>query len=453
MLAFDKSIRDIADYAASVSYEDLASEVVLAVKNRVVDTLGCGIAAFNSEPAKIARRLAVPIHSVPNARVIGSLVRTTPECAAFANALMCRYFDLNDSYQWIGGGHPSDAISGILAAGEAFHTNGKDFITSIALAFDVQCYFIEQLQIRDRGWDHEFYVTLGTAIGAGKLIGLDLEELCNCISLSIVPNIYLDQRRRGELSMWKAGATGNAARQGLFAALLAQAGMTGPPCAIEGIDGLWNRVTGPFNLDSLVQKGKAARITKTSIKQWPVRGSIQLPIATALQLREKLNGERTCELRLETYNKAVKYNISPEQWAPKNRETADHSLPYCVAAAIMDGEVTSKTFSSERLQDPKLLGLMTRLQIEENPEFTKVFPRVESCRLTATTESGKTISAFLQWTEDDRSKWATRQSIEAKFNRLTNDFLTEERRKGFLDYVYVMENSKDVGVLLDNLYI
>lgn len=452
-LKIDKSIQDLAGYVASVSYEDLTPEVVLAVKNRIVDTMGCGISAFNVEAAQIARQLAVPFDSVPSARIIGSLVRTTPECAAFANVLMCRYADFNDDYQWLGGGHVSDVISGILAAGEAFHANGKEFITSIAIAYDVFCYFIEQLQIRDRGWDHSIYVTLGTAIGAGKLLGLNREQLCHCISLALVANICLDQARREEISMWKAGAAGNASRQGLFSVFLARAGMTGPPGAIEGMNGFWNRVSGPFNFDSLVQKNKASRILRTTIKQWPVRGGAQLPVATALQLREKLSGEGIRELRIEAYNRTIKYNQDPDQWAPKSKETADHSLPFCVASAIIDGEITSSTFSSERLADPTILRLMGRMRVEENPQFTKEFPSAQNCRMTATTESGKTVSVLLKWAEGERDKQRTTQSIEAKFNRLTEDFLTAEQRNGFINSAHALDSLSDVASILENLKI
>ena len=455
MLTFeiDKTIQDLAEYVASVSYADLTPDVVLAVKNRIVDTMGCGISCFNVEAAKIARQLAVPFESVPNARIIGSLARTTPECAAFANVLMCRYADFNDDFQWVGGGHVSDVISGILAAGEAFHANGKEFITSVAIAYDVFCYFIERLQIRDRGWDHSIYVTLGTAIGAGKLLGLNREELCHCIALALVANICLDQARREEISMWKAGAAGNASRQGLFAVFLARAGMTGPPGAIEGMNGFWNRVSGPFNFDYLVQPNKASRILRTTIKQWPVRGGAQLPVATALQLREKLNGERIRELRLETYNRTVKYNQDPDQWAPKSKETADHSLPFCVASAIIYGEITSDTFSSARLVDPAILRLMGCMRVEENPQFTKEFPSAQYCRMTAATERGNTVSVLLNWTDAERDKQRTRQSIEAKFNRLTKDFLTAEQRNAFINSVYALDGLSDVASILENLKI
>jgi len=449
----DKTIQNLADYVTSISYEDLTPEVVLAVKNRIVDTMGCGISCFNVEAAKIARRLAVPFDSAPNARIIGSLARTTPECAAFANVLMCRYADFNDDYQWIGGGHVSDVISGILAAGEAFHVNGKEFITAIAIAYDVFCYFIEQLQIRDRGWDHSIYVTLGTAIGAGKLLGLNREQLCHCIALALVANVCLDQARREEISMWKAGAAGNASRQALFAVSLARAGMTGPPGAIEGMNGFWNRVSGPFNFDSLVQKNKASRILRTTIKQWPVRGGAQLPVATALQLREKLGGEEIRDLRLETYNRTVKYNQDPDQWAPKSKETADHSLPFCVASAIIDGAITSDTFSAERLVDPTILRLMGRLRVEENPEFTKEFPAAQYCKMTATTEAGKTVSVLLNWTDAERDKQRARQYIEAKFHRLTEDSLKAEQRNGFINSVHALDSLSDIANVLENLKI
>ena len=140
-----------------------------------------------------------------------------------------------------GGGHPSDTIAAVLAMADALHANGKEVITAIILAYEVFCNFSEVLYFTEKGFDDVTHCAFASAVGAGKVLGLSKATMAHAIALSIVPNMALRATRRGELSMWKGCAAGNACRNGIFASLLAEAGLTGPPNAIEEKEGgLWS---------------------------------------------------------------------------------------------------------------------------------------------------------------------------------------------------------------------
>ncbi len=448
----DRSLEYISDYGASLSYDGLTGEAVHAVKQRLLDSIGCALGAYTAEPCKMVRRLCFPTGSPLTARVMGSLAGTSPEMAAFANATMVRYLDFNDAYRVKDAGHPSDVISAVLAMGEAVHADGKALITATVLAYEVQCRIIEETILDQKGWDQPVYVVLGAALGAGKLLGLTKEQLGNAAALALTPNMAMYQNRVGELSMWKAGAAGMAARQGIFAALLAREGMTGPEEAIEGKYGLMNQVTGPFSFEPLGGDGNRFRIARTNIKSYPVRDSCQLVVRTALDLRQQVPPEEIESLHVDTYASAYRWAVEPAQlWAPKTRETADHSIPFSIAAAVLDGDVSPQSFSHGRFLDPDVLDLMGRMRIEESPEFTAQTPGVRNCRIEAATRSGETRVAHRALTAEEVEKGMTDEEVEAKYLGLVRDVLTPDQARATLDLVGRLEEVDDVGRILDNL--
>jgi 2-methylcitrate dehydratase len=448
----DRSLDYLSDYAVSLSYNDLTDSAVRAAKQRFIDSIGCAIGGYMAEPCKIARRLCFSTGSPFTARVIGSLFRTTPEMAAFANSTMVRYLDFNDAYRVKDAGHPSDAISAVLAAGEAVHADGKALITATVLAYEVQCRIIEETVLDQKGWDQPVYVVLGSALGVGKLFGLDREQMGNAAALALTPNMALYQNRVGELSMWKAAAAGMAARQGIFAALVAREGMTGPEEAIEGQYGLMNQVTGKLSIEPLGGNGMPFRISRTNIKTFPVRDSCQLVARTALELRKQVAPEDIRSLRVKTYSSAYRWAVEPKQlWAPQTRETADHSIPFSIAAAILDGEVSPQTFSRGRFLDPDVLDLMGRMKIENDPDFSAQTPDVRNCSIEATTISGETRMAHCTLTAEDIEKGMADEEVEAKFIGLVQDILTPTQVRATLDLLWRLDELDDAARVLDNL--
>ena len=186
----DRVVGLIADYAQALRYEDLPPAVVHHCKRCVLDTLGVALAAFDAQPCRIAREIASRASVPGGARVIGTAQRTLPELAAFANSVMTRYLDGNDSYLG-GGGHPSDTIPAIFAVADAQRSNGRQIITAIALAYEIYHNLWKTSGARQKQLDNVFFVSTASAVGAAKVLELNAAGIAEALSLAITPNIPL----------------------------------------------------------------------------------------------------------------------------------------------------------------------------------------------------------------------------------------------------------------------
>src|SRR5437764_7429186 len=224
----------LADYACALHFEELSPEVIHEVKRRVIDSLGCALGAWEEEPCRIAREVASEFSAKRGSTIIGTNHKAPPDWAAFADGCAIRYFDYNDTYLSKEPAHPSDNISATLAVAESVGANGRKLITAIALAYEVQCRFCDAASIRARGWDHVTYGAFSTALACAKLMKLDPKNTRHAVNIAGVAGAAMRQARVGELSHWKGVAFANAARHGVYSALLARAGMTGPAPIFEG---------------------------------------------------------------------------------------------------------------------------------------------------------------------------------------------------------------------------
>lgn len=444
--------RSLAEYASSLEFKDLPPEVIHEVKRRLIDSLGCALGAYESVPGKIARSLGQKVQSSYSATLFGIGHRTTPDLAAFVNGILIRYLDYNDTYLSKEPAHPSDNISAALAIAEAEKTDGKALITAIVSGYEVQCRLCDAASLRAKGWDHVGYVSIASALLAAKLMNLDQEKMDHAISLSITPNITLRQTRVGELSMWKGCAAANAARNGVFAALLARDGMTGPSEIFEGEKGFFNQVTGPFDFEVNAFGGKSGnyKILDTYIKYYPSEYHSQAGVEAALELRNNVKVEDIEEINIETYDACVDIIAGEkEKWHPKTRETADHSLPYCVSVALYDGKVGLEQFSEERIKDPELQSLLNKVKVKRNQEYNKQYPKAFPCLIKIKSKSGKAYSKIIDYPKGHPKNPLTDRELQEKFDTLNQGRIKSDKVKELLDRIWDLENLKDMGELMN----
>src|SRR5256884_687556 len=258
----------LAEYAGLLRYEDLPAETVHESKRRFIDSFATAVGAMDAEAYAIAKRCALRVQGEPGASLLGG-GRSSAEWATFVNGLLIRYLDYNDTYLSLEPAHPSDSLAAVLAIGEMAGAGGRELITASVLAYEIQCRLCDAASLRKHGWDHVTYGAISSAIAACKLLRLDAGKTTHAIGMAGVANTALRQTRTGELSMWKGCAFANAARNGVFAALLAAEGMTGPAPIFEGKVGIMKLLTGPFELPPLAGEGQPFMITQTYIKFWP----------------------------------------------------------------------------------------------------------------------------------------------------------------------------------------
>src|SRR5437016_13051356 len=361
----------LAAYAAALRYEDLDAATVERVKSHVIDTLGCGIAAFDERPVRICREIAQSVQGA--ATIIGTTRKTSPDLAAFANGAAGRYYDLNDIY--VGKvtkvtTHPSDHIAPCIAVAEAERASAHDLITAIALAYEIDCRLVDVLDLSARGWDTPVFSLPAVALAAGKLMKLDAAKLTEAVNLAINDHIAMAQTRAQVLSDWKGLADGEASRNAVFAAMLARGGLTGPAPIFEGRLGLFKQVSGEANIDVGGFGGRVNpfRINRCGMKAYPAVVYTQTAIVAATAVADEVTKgapvaydraaalERIASIEIATSRRGLQQTGSErEKWAPATRDTADHSMPYITARAMFDGDITNDSYAPAKLKEPRIL--------------------------------------------------------------------------------------------------
>jgi 2-methylcitrate dehydratase len=446
----DHSTKCIAEFASRLGYDDLPAEVVHDCKRRIIDTIGCALAAFDEEPVRIARAVALRAEVAGGASVIGTAHRTLPELAAFANSVASRFIEGNDTYPG-GGGHPSDCLLPILAIAQASRASAKTAITAIALGYEVHRYLFRAFPMRKHALDYVLYNAVSSAAGAAKVLGLSLEQIAHAVALAAVPNLGTDISRRGHLTMWKGCAAANAARNGVFAAIMAKEGMAGPPTPFE--DGL-TAVIGAEEICPFPVDPKSFGLLRADYKFFLSEFHAQGPAFLALELRPQIKLDDIEKIEVFTYHFAwFEIGSGAEKWKPTTRETADHSMPYVVGAVLIDGAYTDAIFAPERFQDQRTLDLMKKITITEDDEFNKRYPHSLPCRMTITLKNGEQKTAELSNPIGHHDRPMSDAQVIEKFRGLAGRKLTPARLQKVLDRVWTIENDGDWPALFDELRI
>lgn len=441
----------LSGYAAQLSYEQLDPATIHAVKVRVIDTLGALIGGFFGEPCLSARDVAARMPQSAGATVIGTRLTTAPDVAAFVNGTTARYVEMNDVYHWPGssGGHPSDVLTPVLGVAEYVHASGKDLITALALAYEI--YLRMSDVTHTPGFDCANFACMGSALGAGKLLGLSAAQLAECLSMAVVPNNALNQARTGHLSMWKAVAAGQAGRSGVYAALLAEAGMKGPHAPFVGKAGWCNHVAKRnFTLGLFGGRGVPFKIGDTLIKP---RSSCATTISSILAAEKPAaqiaSVAQIAKVTVEVYERAkTGMGTGEHHWNPDSRETADHSIPYVVAAALIDKRITPQSFGDARLWSAELRELLPKIEVVTNDEFTAAYGRVpveHRTRVTVKLRDGSQWVGEAGGDQGDLSQPKTDAEIETKFRALAEGVLGAKRVNTILDTLWHLDTEKDVA--------
>ena len=357
----DTTTRIIVDYVKSFSEKNLTEKVVAAFANTMIDTIASMISGFESEPVRICARLARTTRSDLKSTVFGYGIVTSPELAAYANSSMIRHTDFND--------HASDMMGGILAVGEALHSSGTQLMMGIVLAYQINSA-LGGAGSKTAGLDAGLYYAPAAAAGIGKLMGLNEDQLANTISLAITLHVPLRVDRTGVLSMQKGCSTADAARSATFCALAAREGMTGPARPFEGRDGLWDRLTGPYTDLRLPPTAEPGTGLANAIKRSPAEGYTQSMHADIIpQIRAWTKAENIAAIHIEMPFSGWLEIADPPKWDPRNRETADHSMAYEAARALIDGEIYVDSFTQEKIMEPAVRNLMQKITVSVNPDY------------------------------------------------------------------------------------
>jgi len=332
------------------------------------------------------------------------------------------------------------------------NVDGKRFLTSMSVVYEIFARLSDATRLSRSGWDQGYAIGIATAAGVCNLLKLSTEETAHAVGIAAASNLPLRVTRSGELTSWKNVATAYAARNGLFAALLAAEGMAGPGNAFDGRNGLWEKVTGPFELAPFPNEDGAYLIPRVQLKYWPIETNGQAAVWAALELRSKVKPSDIKAIDVFT-SKFTWFEIGsePEKWDPKTRETADHSLPYIFARAVVDGPIRVSSFSDEAVRDASLRSFMAKIKVIPDESIEALLPEKTLIRVIATTLDGTRHAVEVVNPLGHPDNPMQDKHIEEKFITLVEPVLGRGRCRTVLARWWRVRDAEDIGQLIQML--
>ncbi|MBI3045203.1 MAG: MmgE/PrpD family protein [Betaproteobacteria bacterium] len=443
----DTTTERLVGYTTSFCESHLTESARAKTTDLLVDSMACAVVGAGSEPAAIVARIAKSVQASPSATVFGFGIRTSPDLAALANSMMVRTYDYNDAYF----GHPSDMIPGVLAAGEIAHASGLQVMTAVALAYEIYGAFERSCQRVKAGFDQGTFMNIGVALAAGKLWKLTPAQLSDAASLALVPNLPLGVSRWGELSMMKGCATAFSVRNGLFAAMLAKEGFTSAPEPFEGIYGL-HHVTGAFDLRLPLEKDWRV-VEMAYIKPIPAENNTIGLTELAPRIREWSPIEEIASIDIEMAGGYEVHLGDEPKYDPRTRETADHSFPYILARALVDGGITLDSYTPERIADPSIRPLMRKIRVHGSDELRRIMsasrgPEAKPAKIRVRTTTGREFAEEIMGHSGhpDRPQSMRRDAINAKLDLCAQAVrMHPERREKIREAWWNIVKAADIG--------
>ena len=452
-------VERLAQFAVSAPYEELSETVRQQLKIRILDGLGCAIGALDSQPAKIIRQNLAEFDSGGQCTLIGG-GHSTPEHAALHNGAAVRYLDFNDSYLAKGETcHPSDNLAPVLAAAEYAGASGREFLTALAVAYQVQCRLSDVAPVRAAGFDHTVQGAYAVAAGVARVLHLDRCKAAHAIAISGTALNALRVTRTGKLSHWKGLAYPYMAACSTAIVFLARLGITGPLEVIEGEKGLMDAITGLFEIDW--SREDLDRVKRTILKKYNAEIHSQTAIEGVLELQRRHPFEPADVAQVDVEIFDVAYHIigggdeGDKTSGIATKEQADHSLPYIVAVAILDGAVMPEQYRSERIRRSDVQEMLLRVKVSPNPSYSERFPNEMPCRIAIRLRDGRTLAKEMRDYPGFFTHPMTWEMAFSKFERLAGPYTSDSERRAIGDAVSNLESASasDLARLLGGIHI
>lgn len=436
--------RQMATFADNLRYEDLPENVIQEAKRYLYDSIGCAYGSMGTRDVGMMRELVDEMGGAAEATVIGFGEKLPVVNAALINSLMIRALDYNDIYWKEDPSHPSDIIPAALSTAEKVDASMKDVICGIVLAYEFEqrlCEFAKP-GVRERKWHHATLTQFVSPLVAGKMLGLNVDQMVNAIGINGSHNHTIGCPTAGKLTMMKNTVDPMAVQSGVFAALMAQKGYSGTELVFEGKEGLMD-VFGPdWDLNIMTEGlGESWRILQCSMKAFPTEALTHTHLSATLKviIGHDIKPDDIEEVRVTSIARAVDILFDPHKYRPESRETADHSLPYCLAAAIVDRKITTDSFSDEKLKDERIWKVIDRIKGEASLEFEKMFPAKQPSKVVVKTVDGNEYEQYLEYPKGDPREPMTMDDLENKFNSLAADRMDADRMKQIQEMIFSCE--------------
>ncbi|MBU2507791.1 MAG: MmgE/PrpD family protein [Bacteroidetes bacterium] len=458
--------RIISEFAVGLKYEDLPKEVIHEVKRYLYDSIGCAYGGYHTKDVNMIREIYETMGGKEEATLLGFGTKMPAVNATLVNSLMIRALDFNDIYWKEDPSHPSDIIPAALSVAELVGASMKEVIVAIVLAYEFEqrlCLFAKP-GIRERKWHHATLTQFVSPIVAGKILGLTVDKMVNAIGISGSHSHTIGCPTAGRLTMMKNTVDPMATQAGVFAALMAQKGFSGTEKVFEGKEGFMDCFGGwdyksekvkpvkmegrealsewSWDVDALLGGlGESYKILECSMKAFPTEALTHTHLSATLKVvtSNNITYDQIDEVIVTTIARACDILFDPHKYRPEDRETADHSLPYCLAAALVDHKITTQSFSDEKLKDPKIWEVIDKIKGEASEEFEKMFPAKQPSKVIVRTKDGKEFSEYLEYPKGDPREPMTETDLDNKFCGLAEGLLSDDRKKEVKEMIFNCE--------------
>ena len=484
----------IANWACSLKYEDLSPEAIQAAELFWFDSIGCALGGSQQEDAKIllkhhramsgsdgrdSRDSSTSLGMTKEhdraagksgwngkATAFVSGFKTNPVDAAFINGHMIRAMDYNDIYWKADPCHPSDLIATPLALCESEGLTGKDLILATIIAYEIEMRLCEigRPGVREYGWHHATLSAFAAPVAAGRALNLTPEQIVSAIGVSASRTFCPGAVTAGKLTNMKNTVDPWAGRMGAESALLAREGFSGPEHIIDGKEGLfavfshvhYKGEPATFDGEGLVKDLPTSprshyRILDCGMKSFPIEALSHSPLTAMMKTVKgnSIKADNVKEIKVEVIARAADILGDPHKYRPDSKETADHSLPYCMAVGLVDGMVTPLQLREERVRDQSLIPIMDKVKVVANQEFEALFPKFQPSRVTITTNDGKSYSTRVDVPKGDPRDPMTEEEIAVKFNALGSDVIGKDQCKKLQKTIMTLESAQKLNELLN----
>ena len=437
-------------FALKLKYDSIPPEAIKEAKRFLLDSIGCAFSALDSKDTQAAYNYIQDLGGKKQATVIGWGEKANLPQATLMNSLLIRALDYNDIYWEQDPSHPSDIIPAVLSTGEFMKKNGKEVLVGIVIAYELEMRLCLAAfpGVREIGWHHATLTQLVSPVVAGRILGLNEKEIVAAIGINGSSHFTLGGVVAGHLTNMKNAADPLAVEAGVRAVLLASKGYTGPVEVFEGKEGLFE-VLDKVKWDrDILTKGLGDKflINQCGYKAFPTEALTHQPITAAIEVMKEsnLDPKEVKNILVETTTRGADILSDPSKYKPTTKETADHSLPYCIAVAVAKGNVLPSDFEEDALRDPFVWSLLDKIEVVANPEIDNLFPKIKRAIVTIKTSKGE-YKKQEDFAKGQPERPLSEEELISKFKANAEKKVSSSKMEDIIKATQELENIDEIG--------
>src|SRR5580698_8675698 len=451
-------VEALAKYAARAKFGDLSRQSRTQLPIHILDSVGCCIAALGAGPIKACREQVAEFGGSGPCTLIGG-GSANPLYAAFWNTALVRYVDFMDNFlAQTETCHTADNFGVALTIADYVGASGRDLMLAVALGYTVQSRFVDHANFMSSGFDHTSQLAFSLNAAGGRLLGLSEQQIANAIAMAAASDASFAVIRAKPLSQWKGLASAQSALGAMNTLFLARRGVEGPLQVIEGPNGIDNLLHMQVRIDW--DKEGYEGVLESTIKKYNAMIHTQSAVHCMVELvrQRKIDASKVVSIEADVIRIAYDFaggGLYGVDKVIRTKEQADHSLPYLLAVALLDGDVMPAQFAPDRITRADVQLLLKKVSVRPDQEFTDQYPGKMPAKVTVRLQDGKVIEHEVQDFPGLPSHPFTWEDAVEKFDRLVAGRVDPRLSQEIRDAVRSLESIgvRDLTKLLGNVRV